>query len=255
MRLDLRARFAVLVAVSAMVMVINDPRWNLVVLAGLLGLALWLRLPLRGLLGVLRGLLVVIVLVGVAAALTTGDRGFTDPAMGATLWQAGPLRVTLGGVATGANFALRMMAMVLVSWLCIAGIALDDVLELAAHWNWPAWLSILLSTAMAAIPNLIVRREQIMTAQQARGLRLEGRNPVKRWAASAAIMIPLVTSSLVSAENLAVALSVRGYGAHRTMTVLGRLVWRPRDAIIAVLALLLGVAVVVARIAWGFGRL
>lgn len=255
MTLDLRARFAVLVSVSVMVMVINDPRWNVVVLAGLLGLAVWLRLPLRGVLTVLRGLVVVMVLVGVAAALTSGGRGFADPSMGEVLWRYGPLQVSLGGVATGVNFALRMMAMVLVSWLCIAGIALDDVLELAAHWSWPAWLSILLSTAMAAIPNLIGRREQIVAAQQARGLRLDSRHPLKRWASSVAIMIPLVTSSLVSAENLAVALSVRGYGAHRTMTVLGRLVWRPRDAIIAVLALLLGVAVVVARIAWGFGRL
>ena len=48
---------------------------------------------------------------------------------------------------------------------------------------------------------------------------------------------------------------MRGYGAHRTMTALGELRCTRRDLIAAVGWLLLGLAALVTRVAFGLGRL
>ena len=65
----------------------------------------------------------------------------------------------------------------------------------------------------------------------------------------------LITSSLLTAESLGVALSVRGYGAHRTMTVMHDVVRRPQEVALSILVLALGVCAVAGRLAWGWGRL
>lgn len=255
MTLDLRARLAMLVAVTVMVIAFTHPLWVLGVLAGLVLVLLWTRTPLHGLGRLLRPLLPILLLVALFAAFATPDRVLHDPAHQRVLWRWGPLRATFGGVLLGCTLLLRMLSMVLVTWAVLAEASLDEVLELAAHWKLPASVAIMLSAAVAAIPNLSQRREQIMQAQQARGARVEVRNPFKRWAATVAIMVPLITSSLLTAENLAVALSARGYGAHRTMTTMRDLEWRARDAVIACGCLVIALVAVVARVALGTGRL
>lgn len=255
MRVDLRARLALLAAVTTAVMAFADPRWNLLVLGGLVGLLACLGVRTTGFGRVLRGLAPIMVLVGLAAAFATPDRVLHDPDHLRVWWQWGWLRVTPGGVLTGLNFGLRMISMVLVSWVVVVNTEVDEVLELAAHWRFPAWASIMVSTALAAVPSLARRREQIGIAQQARGLRLSGRNPLRRWTASVAIMVPLITSALLRAENLAIALSVRGYGAHPTMTSMRDLVWRRRDLAVAIGSLLVAMAAVVVRLVFGLGRL
>ncbi len=223
MRLGLPARLAVLVATTLAVMSFTHPLWNFGVLCVVLGLAVWQRLPVAAVWPLIRASLAVFVLVGFCAAFATSDRVLHDPAH------------------------LQVLA--------IYQISVDDVLDLAARWRLPSWLSILIGSAMAALPNLARRHEQIRQAQQARGQRLDSGGPVERWKANAAIVVPLITSSLLTAESLGVALSVRGYGAHRTMTVMHDVVRRPQEVALSILVLALGVCAVAGRLAWGWGRL
>jgi energy-coupling factor transport system permease protein len=255
MRLGLPARLAVLVATTLAVMSFTHPLWNFGVLCVVLGLAVWQRLPVAAVWPLIRASLAVFVLVGFCAAFATSDRVLHDPAHLQVLAQWGPLRFTVGGVLMGGTFVLRMLAMIVATWTAIYQISVDDVLDLAARWRLPSWLSILIGSAMAALPNLARRHEQIRQAQQARGQRLDSGGPGERWKANAAIVVPLITSSLLTAESLGVALSVRGYGAHRTMTVMHDVVRRPQEVALSILVLALGVCAVAGRLAWGWGRL
>ncbi len=237
MRLGLPARLAVLVATTLAVMSFTHPLWNFGVLCVVLGLAVWQRLPVAAVWPLIRASLAVFVLVGFCAAFATSDRVLHDPAHLQVLAQWGPLRFTVGGVLMGGTFVLRMLAMIVATWTAIYQISVDDVLDLAARWR------------------LARRHEQIRQAQQARGQRLDSGGPVERWKANAAIVVPLITSSLLTAESLGVALSVRGYGAHRTMTVMHDVVRRPQEVALSILVLALGVCAVAGRLAWGWGRL
>ncbi len=255
MKLGLAARLAVLVAITMMVMSFAHPLWNLVVLCALIGLILGLRLPIGSIWPLLRASLPVFLLVGVCAAFSTPVRLLHDPAHLQVLARWGPLRFTVGGVLMGCTFVLRMVAMIVATWMVIHDLSVDDVLDLAARWRLPSWLSILVTSAMAAIPNLARRREQIQQAQQARGQRLDERGLVRRWRANGAIVVPLITSSLVTADNLAVALTVRGYGAHRTMTAMHDPVRRPGEIAVSIVVLLLGAVAVAGSVVWGWGSL
>lgn len=255
MRLALPARLAILLATTMSVMSFAHPLWNLGVLCILIAVIGWQRLPLSQIWPLLCASIPVFLLVGVCAAFSTPDRVLHDPAHLRLLAQWGPVRFTVGGALMGCTFVLRMLAMIVATWLVIHDLSVDEVLDLAARWKLPSWLSILVTSAMAAIPNLARRREQIQQAQQARGQRIDAGHFVQRWKANIAIVIPLLTSSLVTAENLGVALSVRGYGAHRTMTSMHDPVRRPEELAVSVLALMAGACAVIGRLAWSWGRL
>lgn len=255
MKADLRARLALLLAVTVAVLCFNHPLWNLGVLVGLYLLLLATRTPLRGLLGMLAPIAPIMALVAVFAAVATPDRILHDSASLRVLWQWGPLRATAGGVMMGVTFLLRIVAMVTVTWAVLRETELDEVLDLAAHWRLPAWLSIMVSSAVAAIPNLARRREQIIQAQQARGAPVDVRNPIRRWGVTVSIMVPLITSSLLVAEDLSSALSARGYGAHRGMTKMRDLRWVPKDIALAAVCLASTVAALVLRLGLGLGAL
>ncbi|WIY81453.1 energy-coupling factor transporter transmembrane component T [Propionimicrobium sp. PCR01-08-3] len=253
--LDLPARLALLLATTLAVMSFAHPLWNLGVLAALFAIAVWQRLPLRSAWPLIRASLVVFLLVGFCAAFSTSARMIHDPEHLRVIGEWGPLRFTVGGVLMGCTFVLRMLAMILATWMAMHDISVDDVLDLAVRWHLPSWLSILVSSAMAAIPNLARRREQIQQAQQARGQRIDAGNFVQRWKANVAIVVPLLTSSLVTAENLGIALSVRGYGANRTMIVMHDMVRRPAQVVLTTVFIVLGVLAAAGRIAFGWGRI
>jgi len=68
-------------------------------------------------------------------------------------------------------------------------------------------------------------------------------------------MVPLITSSLLVAEDLSSALSARGYGAHRGMTKMRDLRWAPKDIALAAVCLASTVAALVLRLGLGLGAL
>lgn len=253
LKLDLRTSLAILAGVTAWVLAFSDPLWNLPALGFLIIVLVISATPLRGLRSLL-GVLPVMLLVAVFAVFVPPGRLLQDADLARVWWQAGPLRATVGGALLAATYLLRMGCMVIASWLVVADASLDEVLDLAAKWRAPVWASTMLGVAITTIPTLAERREQIMAAQQARGAR-PGGNPLARWTAAVALMVPLITSALASANGLGIALAVRGHGAHRSQTMMNDLRWTPGNLALAAIALLAGAAALIASIAFGMGRL
>lgn len=251
--LDVRVKLACFAAVLVAVVLLSDPLWNAGLLAVLLAALALAGTPLGGLRAVVEPLLPVLALV-VAVTLVTGDRAaLADHPR--VLLSLGPVTATVGGLLVGLNLVARILVMVAATYAFTVSTPVDDLLVVMARLRAPTWLSILVTTAISFIPTLARKKDLIIDAQRARGARVRSKGPIGRLAALVPIMVPLMTGSVLMAENLAVALTNRGYGARRSMTMLRDLRLRRADVLVLTIVLAAVALLVWGRLALGWGRL
>lgn len=237
-RLDVRVKLAGFLAVMIAVFLLNHPLSNAGLAVVLLGAVAVGGLPLRGIGTMLQPLLVVFVLIVVVAAFTGGP--FVQPQDARVLFSWWGMDATVSGLLVGLNFVARIVVMVIVTYAFTTSTPVDDLLLVLAQLRAPAAVAIVVTTAISFVPTMVATKEQIEAAQQARGAPPAGR--FGRLAANVAVIVPLITTSILLADRLAVAMTSRGFGAHRTMTAMRRLRLRPWDVVVLgiVLAGLLG---------------
>ena len=227
-RLDVRVKLATFVAIMIVLFVLTHPLGNLIVLALLLSVLVASRTRLGGLWSMLQPLLLVFVLI-VAATTFTSTR-FTQGQNTRVLIAFWGLQATVGGVLVGLNFVVRIVVMVVATYAFATTTPVDDLLLVLSAARAPAWLSILVTTALSFIPTMVRRKGLILEAQRARGARLQGRGPVAQVSAFVPLMVPLITNAILMADNLATALTDRGYGATNAMTAMRDLTFGRSDA-------------------------
>ncbi len=250
-RLDVRVKLATFVAIMAALFMVTHPLGNLVLLAVLLSGLLASRTPLEGVWPMLKPLLLVFVLI-VAVTTVTATR-FTQAENGRVLITFWGLQATLGGLLVGLNFVVRIVVMVVATYAFATSTPVDDLLAVLSALHAPAWLSILVTTALSFVPTMARRKDLIAEAQRARGARVTQTGPVGQVAAFIPIMVPLITNAILMADNLAVALTNRGYGAATTMTAMRDLTLRRSDALALVTVILLVSAAGWLRYGLGYG--
>lgn len=93
-------------------------------------------------------------------------------------------------------------------------------------------IALVLSIALRFVPTLMQETEKIMNAQKARGVEFDDGNLLERMKKVVPLLIPLFISSIDRADQLAVAMTARGYqgGEHRTK--LRQLIWKNIDFIV-----------------------
>jgi len=250
-QLDVRVKIAAFAAIMVAMFVITDPLGNALLLALLLAALAAAGTPLKGLWAMVQPLLVVMALI-VAVTMFTSTQ-FTRPGSATVLFELWGLQATLGGLLVGLNFVFRILLMVVATYAFTISTPIDDLLAVLAKVRAPYWLAILLTTAISFIPTMARKKDLIVEAQRARGARVKDSGPVGQILAFVPIMVPLITNSIMLADNLAVAMTNRGYGASNSMTAMRDLRFRPADLVVlgAVVALLAGVLWV--RFGLGYG--
>lgn len=138
---------------------------------------------------------------------------------GATLFHlipVGPgyLRITDQGLLLSMSMAFRMLAILISFLVFLATTKIQDMVNvLVEKLKIPYDYAFMFLTSMRFIPTFMNEVRQISDAQKARGFVLEGWNPVKKMVAYLPISVPLVLLSLKKAQQLALAMVTRGYGA------------------------------------------
>jgi len=249
-RLDVRVKIASFVAVMVALFAITHPLGNGLLLLGMLLTLAAAGTPLRGLWAPLQPLLPLLLLI-VAVTMVTSPRAEYSR----LLFAVGGVHATVGGLLVGLNLAMRILVMVVATYAFTISTPVDDLLAAMAQVHAPPWLSILVSTAISFIPTMTRVLDRIVEAQRARGARAGGRGPVGRVAALVPIMVPLITSSILLADNLAVAMTNRGYGARKSMTQLRDLSFRRSDLVVLAVVLVLLATILWLRYVRGYGVL
>ena len=241
-RLDVRVKIVGFVAMMVALFMITHPLGNLTLVILLLAALVASDTPLKGLWAMLQPLLLLFVLIVVVTMVSSTQ--FTVVGNSLVLFSLGELQASLGGLLVGLNFVVRIVAMVMATFAFTISTPIDDLLIVMSGLHAPYWLSILVTTALSFIPTLAHRKDLIIEAQRARGARVRSKGPIGQVVALVPIMVPLMTNSILLADNLAIAMTNRGYGANTSMTSMRDLTFRPSDALVltAVIAVLLAVA-------------
>lgn len=163
------------------------------------------------------------------------------------------LRVGVDNLAEGIAMALRIgaLAFVLFFWLFSTDqtILVRSLVTLGLPYTW----GLTLAMALRYIPTMTNTFRMISDAQQARGLDLSARNPLKRARAYMPITVAMLITAFRTAENLSRALQSRALGASARRTFLRKLHLRPQDIAFMVSVALLAALLLWLRFAVGLG--
>ena len=108
-------------------------------------------------------------------------------------------------------------------------------------------LAMMISISLRFIPTLMDETEKIIKAQSARGSTFMTGKLKSRVNALIPIFIPLFISAFKRAEEMAVAMEVRGYKGEEGRTSYRELKWEQKDTIAIIIIILFGVMLFLVR--------
>jgi energy-coupling factor transport system permease protein len=174
--------------------------------------------------------------------------------VGDPFWQWGILQFTIGGIAEGLALGLRLinMAFVVFAWLYTTdqtAIVLSLV-KLKIPYEW----GLTLALALRYIPTFQGTYQQIVEAQQSRGLDFSAEKGWKRVQRMMPIFVAMIISSLKASNQLAMALEARAFGAVGVQRTYWRVLsWRGIDGVVSAGIFLTLITVIFLRIRYNFG--
>ena len=163
---------------------------------------------------------------------------------GQVIWQIGPVGWTVEGILAGVSFALRVNGMAFVA----AGLLFSTeptalvrgLVKLGLPYEW----GLTVSLAIRYLPTTYGLYQSIHEAQQARAWDPNRGNFIRRIRSYLPMLVAVMIAALRMADNLAMALAVRGFGAPYPRSTLHDIRFRPVDwAVSLLLALLLATCV------------
>jgi energy-coupling factor transport system permease protein len=156
------------------------------------------------------------------------------------------------GVRQGIFISIRFLVLVLMTTiltLTTSPISITDGMETLLNplkrIKLPVHeLALMMSISLRFIPTLMDETDKILKAQLARGSDLTSGTIKERIRAVVPLLVPLFVSAFKRAEDLAIAMEVRGYRGGEGRTRYRQLNWQWRDTLVIVLFLVLVAALI-----------
>ena len=165
----------------------------------------------------------------------------------------GPIRLTPLGVALGIALALRLAAIGFCWYTLLLTTRERDLVQALVQVGLPFTWGLVLAMALRYPSTLQGRYQLALEAQQARGLRLEGRGLLGRARAQLPVLIAMMVATLRLIDQLAMALEARGFGGPAKRTSLRTLHMRAADWLALGVVVAAAGALLTARVVLGFG--
>lgn len=215
-RLDPVTKLIYAVCLATVPFVVADLRWAgaaIVLNLAVLGVARSLRRGLAALGAVAFFVATILVVQGIAY------RGNATPVGG-----LGPLTLYEEGLLVGLALTARFVNLTMAAFVLLFTAKPEELVAQLVRAGLPARAGYVLQSVLQIVPSMVASVAAIQDAQRSRGVETEG-SLATRVRAFLPILGPLVTSSLVSMQERAMALEARAFGAT------GRRTWyRPPPA-------------------------
>lgn len=256
--LDIRTKLFIFLVVVIVTFLFNNPLYNLAFIAILLVAVLPSGIPLKGVINMIKPLLVIFSLIILMTCFTAQPAQFmTDSSKNIFFYLLPGNRVpaTLGGLLLGTTYLMRIFLMVLATTIFTITTPIDDILQLFHKMKAPYGLSIVVTTSISFIPTMALKKDLIFQAQKARGASISGKGMIGQLKAFVPIMIPLIINSILLANNLAISMLNRGYGASKSWTSLSDIKMQGKDYLVMFGTLCLLSACIYVRYSLSYGML
>lgn len=171
---------------------------------------------------------------------------------GALLFEWKFIKIYEEGIRQGIYISVRFLVLVLMTTvltLTTSPISITDGMETLLNpfkkLKLPVHeLALMMSISLRFIPTLMDETDKILKAQLSRGSDLTSGTVKERIHAVVPLLVPLFVSAFKRAEDLAIAMEVRGYRGGEGRTRYRQLAWKGRDtAVIILFAILVAVLV------------
>lgn len=205
-----------------------------------LGVLAWARELKRSLQTILGSLLLLVTIFVI--------QGLFNPANRTLLFALGPVHVYQEGILFALTISFRVVNIIAASCVFVMTTSPARVMDACVRYGLPPKAGYVVTSIMQIIPTMLTSVARIREAQQSRGMSMSG-NVLQRFRSFLAVFGPMVLSSLISIQDRAIALEVRGFSARtkRTFYVDHPV---PRGMVLLrALLLLVTIAVVVWRLA------
>lgn len=153
------------------------------------------------------------------------------------LFQLGWIQITQEGLINAVKIIIRFVLIIFMSTILTLTTTpleiadgIESLLNPLKRFKVPVQeIALVLSIALRFVPTLMQETEKIMDAQKSRGVEFDVGSLIERMKKIVPLLIPLFISSIDRADELATAMTARGYhgGDHRTK--LRALEWDVRD--------------------------
>jgi len=205
-RLDPVTKLIVAVVAVVLTFLLQDFAANATILAVSLSILIAAR-ALRRALPVLAGVLIL-------AASFFIIQGLVYPGNETPAIVLGPVVFYREGLLIGLRLTLRLYNILAATLIIVLVTHPTRLVEALVRRGLSPRIGYVMMAVLQIIPTMVDRSRAIMDAQRSRGMETEG-SLWRRFRAFIPLMGPLVTSSLISTEERALALEVRGFGAAR----------------------------------------
>lgn len=172
-----------------------------------------------------------------------------------TVFEFGFIHITIEGLINAVKIIIRFVLIVFMSTILTLTTTpleiadgIESILKPLKRFKVPVQeIALILSIALRFVPTLMQETEKIMNAQRARGVDFSSGNLLERMKKVVPLLIPLFISSIDRADQLAIAMTARGYrgGDHRTK--LRQLSWETRDLLVFILFLAITAVMLIVR--------
>jgi len=211
-------------AVFLIAAVFNAPAYLGALIAAVIGVIVLARIPLRKFryMRVVAYVVAFLILTQAIWFTSFGDFGGVAGRTWHTLfylWPAGlpggpKAPFVLEGAIYGLSLGLRLLAISLAFPILIMTTHPSDLVTALAEirvgrWRIPQNLIFVLTSALRYVPTVSREFDHTLDAQRARGVEFEGYNLVSQVRAAVPLFVPVLTSSLVHAQDLTIALETR----------------------------------------------
>ncbi|AVQ33609.1 energy-coupling factor transporter transmembrane protein EcfT [Staphylococcus muscae] len=158
---------------------------------------------------------------------------------GVRLFEWGIISIDSHGLQEGLLIVLRLSYIMIISTILTLTTspldltdAFDRLFKPLRYLKIPvAALSMMMAIALRFIPTLMEELDKIINAQKSRGAAFASGSLMSRIKAFVPLFIPLFISAFQRAEELAIAMEVRGYDANAERTSYRRLEWQLQDTV------------------------
>jgi energy-coupling factor transport system permease protein len=240
MILDPRTKMVMVICLSSLALVYNTPGQLLLVLTATVVLLIIFQFNLSAVWGYLKPFLsLMLFLFVIQSIFSPGSEVLL--AIGSV-----PL-ITTEGLVAGACVVLRIIVVIAAAMLLTTFSSRDFVLGLV-QWRVPYELAFMVSIALRFLPIFRDELINVVTAVQLRGVELKKIPWGQKLAMYRRLALPILFSTMLKAQQLAIAMEARGFRAYPQRTYLRRLNFYWADYVVMLVFLAVTITLIVLQI-------
>ncbi len=240
MSLDPRTKMMMVICLSILALIYNNPGQLLLMLAFTVVLLLIFRFKPGAVWGYLKPFLSLVLILFVTQCVFR--RG------GDVLLAVGPVPlITSLGLSVGASVILRILVISSVAMLFTTFSSRDFILGLV-QWRVPYELAFMVSIALRFLPVFREELINVVTAVQLRGVELKQIPWGQKITLYRRLFFPVAYRTMLRAEQLAIAMEARAFRAYPQRTYLRRLYFRYADYVIMLVFLAVTIILIIGQV-------